>query len=117
MNSIKVDITQLPAGLVATLVGDGGITNVGPLELAFTRILAMKPALVVLDMAQFNFISSLGMGSFVALRRGVVMNGGTVKMAAVHPLVLDALKRARLDLLFEFYPTVEAAMGTAAPVQ
>ncbi len=111
MTSLQVAVTEHSGAVVAALVGDGGIASVGPLELELTRILAHRPKLVVLELSQFLFISSLGMGSLVSFRRSVVLHGGKVKMAAVHPLVLDALKRARLDLLFEFHPTVEAALA------
>ncbi|HEY1921964.1 MAG TPA: STAS domain-containing protein [Tepidisphaeraceae bacterium] len=108
---MDVRIEALPEALVVHIKGECAIT-LHPLEATFTRLSAQRPKLVVLDLAGVTFISSLGMGSMLAFRRGLSSHGGQVRLAAVQPLVLDAFRRAHLYEVFSFHPTVaEACAG------
>jgi anti-anti-sigma factor len=108
---MDVRIETLPQAVVVHIKGECAIT-LQPLEAMFLRLSAQRPKLVVLDMAGVTFISSLGMGSILAFRRGLVPQGGQVRLAAVQPLVLEAFRRAHLYDVLTFYPTVaEACAG------
>lgn len=82
-----------------------------PLEVQIRKIVAQHPQLVVVDLSGLSFISSLGMGCFVSLRKGLATWGGKVRVAAARPMVKDALSRARLLDVMEHADTVDAALA------
>jgi len=51
----------------------------------------------------------------MSFRKAVVRNGGTVRIAAAKPMVLDAFKRAALKELFNTCATVDEALTKATP--
>ena len=77
-----------PSGLIVRVVGEAGISNVAVLERELTKILVLRPPLVVFDLSGLDFIASLGMGALMSFRQGLVRNGGMVRVAAAQPAVL-----------------------------
>jgi anti-anti-sigma factor len=73
--------------------------------------------LVVLDLAELTFISSLAMNALVEYRRGLARQGVEVRLANVPAPIWSALEMAGLWTLFEpFYleePTRPAASAEA----
>jgi anti-anti-sigma factor len=58
-------------------------------------------SLVVFDLAELTFLSSLAMGALVAYRRGVGRRGVEVRLANVQAQVWLALESAELGTLFQ----------------
>ena len=58
-------------------------------------------SLVVLDLAELTFLSSLAMGALVEYRRGLLRRGVEVRLANVQAQVWLALELARLGTLFQ----------------
>ena len=58
-------------------------------------------SLVVLDLAELTFLSSLAMGALVEYRRGLSRRGAEVRLANVQAQVWLALESAGLGRLFE----------------
>ena len=114
MLSLDLQVTELDRGVLVKIVGDAGVTQVAKLEHELSMVMLRRPPLVVLDMAQLSFVSSLGMGALVSFRRSVTNKGGQVRLANVPPMIRDGFRRARLDLLFPMFDTVDAALD--APV-
>jgi anti-sigma B factor antagonist len=105
---MDVQVETLPDAVVVRVKGECAIT-LTPLEGVFLRLVAERPKLVVLDLSGVTFISSLGMGSILAFRRGLNSHGGQVRLAAVRPLVLEAFRRAHLYDVFKFFTAVTDA--------
>ena len=76
------------------------------------RASAAHPNVAILDLAGLTFVSSLAMGSIVSFRKGLIRRGGRLLACNVQPLVLDCIKRARLNELFEVFDSLEAALAT-----
>jgi anti-sigma B factor antagonist len=89
------------------------MVEVNDLMASFRQVLEGKPAGIVLDLAGVPMIASAGMGTMIALRRDAAKINATVRLAAVRPQVREALRRALFDRIFQFYDTVEAAIGAA----
>ena len=110
VKKLIVDTNSHPSGLIVRIVGEAGIDNVSTLEGELLKISALRPPLVVFDLSGLDFIASLGMGALMSFRQGVVRNGGTVRVAAAQPAVLDAFKRACLNALFNTCNSVDEAL-------
>lgn len=113
MNDLSIEIVETPDGLVADIVGDVGVPQVDALQKHFLQLTARHPRLVILNCARMPFISSLGMGAFVALAKGIRLRGGRVMLAALQPPVLAVFRHARLQDVFELHATAEQALAAA----
>src|SRR3954464_10654707 len=60
-----------------------------------------KPLTVMLDLSKLEYMSSIGLGLILSLRRAVVGYGGTVRIAAANVNVMDVLRRTSVDVLFD----------------
>jgi len=112
MKAFLVELIERPPAVVLRLKGEARI-DLSALDMQATRLSALRPAMVVLDMAGLTFCASVGMRSILSLRQRLVQAGSITRLAAVHPDVLDAFKRAAILPLLEVFPTVDQAM--AAP--
>jgi len=70
---------------------------------------AAEPVAIV-DLSGMDAAYSRFLGALLALRRKQGQRGGRVLVAALRPLVAEALRRCALDMLFEAFPTVESAV-------
>ena len=113
MLTLDVQVAEIDHGMLVKIVGDAGVTQVAKLEHELSKVMLQKPPVAVLDLSQLTFISSLGMGALVSFRRSVTTKGGQVRLAAVPKLIRDGFRRARLDLLFPMFDTVDAALEAA----
>ena len=104
------EVVEMPSAVVFKLRGEIRLDTRHP-ELQFNRVVALQSPLVIVDLSDLSFFSSIGMGLLVGLKHDVAMYGGTVRLAAVQPLVKDALDRTGLGAYFGMFPTIEAAIA------
>lgn len=64
---------------------------------------------VIIDCRRLGYISSIGIGSLMALQARLAKKGGQVKLAAVDGMVATVLQMVRLDRLLDFYGDTEFA--------
>jgi len=113
-------MTVTPHATTVKLRGEARLL-VDSLERDLGRAMLGKPKLVILDLSELSFCSSLGMGIMVSFRRGLVHHGGRVVFCALQPLVLESFQRARLHDIFEIcdsaanIPNMGEGAGDSAP--
>jgi anti-anti-sigma factor len=86
------------------LVAIGGEASFEQAEFIDAQLLRISPeaySLVVLNLAELTFLSSLAIGALVAFRRGLLRRGVEVRLANVQAQVWLALESAGLGKLFE----------------
>jgi anti-sigma B factor antagonist len=113
-SSLQVTSKKRGKALVVAITGDAGMAFVGQLQHELSRVCEAGPERVVVDLSGLTFISSMGMGTLVNFRKGVERCGGTVRIAALQPLLAEAFRRARMTEVFETFDTVEAALAKKA---
>jgi anti-anti-sigma factor len=64
---------------------------------------------MIIDCRYLGYISSLGMGSLIALQTRLRRKGGAVKLAAIHGTVMDVLRIVGLDKALDCYGDQEFA--------
>ncbi len=108
----ELQITEQARGnaLIVGLIGDAGVTTGPQLERELTRVCAQRPGLLILDLSNLSFISSLVMGQLVAAHHAVKRAGGMMLLAATQPQVMETLMRARLQTLFSFAHSIDEAL-------
>src|SRR5262249_32351444 len=110
VKELQIEIEPITSGVLVRLTGEAIVGNVDRLQSSLLGIMAQRPALIVFDMAGIVFAASLFMGVLVTFRRGIVRNGGQVRLAALQPGVEAAFRTARLGELFPILSTVQAAL-------
>lgn len=110
MPDLQFTLEPHPHHTLIRLAGEAGFASADLLDQQLRRIAETRPNSVVFDLTELIFISSLGMGALVSFRNHTVQHGGRVRLAAMQPLVADAIHRANLTELFEVHPTTAAAL-------
>ena len=113
MQDLEIEVIDHADAVVVYLRGEMGLKLDG-MEVAFERVAARKPPLVVVDLSGLSFVSSLAMGLLVALRGGT-RHQSSVRLAGAKGMVRDSLARARLTDLFEMYDSTEKALAAGKP--
>lgn len=116
MLDISTDSAALPGCLLIRMVGDASLREVDDLQLQLRRIGSAHPQRVVIDLAQVTFMASLAMGTLVEFTSGIKARKERVAVAGASGMLLDAIRRARLDTLFMMADTVESAASTLREV-
>jgi len=70
---------------------------------------------IIIDCRHMGFISSLGIGSLVALQTKLRRKGGEVKLAAIFGPVMEVMRLVRLDLMLDMYGDLEFARKSFYP--
>jgi len=68
-----------------------------------------KPANIVIDLAEIDFVDSSGLGSLVASLRSVNKLGGDIKLASLQDPVRAIFELTRLHRVFEIFDDGDAA--------
>ncbi len=64
---------------------------------------------LVFDLSGVTHIDSTGIGRFIDTFSRLMQIGGQMRLAGASGAVRDSFRVTRLDTVFKFYPTVEAA--------
>ncbi|HBS29347.1 MAG TPA: hypothetical protein DEB06_07830 [Phycisphaerales bacterium] len=107
--NLQVEHRTEPWGVLLTVRGSAGVTNLSELDRHILPIVASKPALVVLDASGLEFISSLGIGSFTTLHRGLKPSG-QLRIAGANANVRAVFERTKLTTLLALFDSVEDAL-------
>lgn len=67
--------------------------------------------LVVVDLAEVDFIDSSGLSALVSGLKTLRLHGGALNLSRPHPQALTALRLTMLDRVFSIYPSVDEALG------
>jgi anti-anti-sigma factor len=114
---LSFHVERRPHFLVVAIKGEASFDQAEFISAQLLRIALDGHTLVVVDLAELTFISSLAMGTLVAYRRGLVRRGVEVRLANVQEPIRSALKMAGLWTLFEPMdlqgPTQPAASAVA----
>jgi anti-anti-sigma factor len=110
-------VERRPHFLLLAIKGEASYDQAEVISAQLLRIPLEACLLVVLDLAELSFLSSLAMGALVEYRRGLCRRGVEVRLANVQAPVWLALELAGLGKLFELIelqkPTRPAASAVA----
>ena len=115
--TLQVQMTRQQETVLIKLIGEARL-DLEDAAFQLDRVVALHPKIVLVDLSELTFLSSIGMSLLVNLRRTALKSAGTVKLAGLQPRIRDAMAHARLLELFEIFPDITAAQataGTAAP--
>ena len=102
--------------LCVAIGGEASFDQAEVLSAQLLRIPLDAYTLIVLDLAELTFLSSLAMGALVEYRRGLWRRGIEVGLANVQAPVWLALESAGLEQLFEPMDLEQSTRPTAMAV-
>lgn len=111
MADLKVSLDERPEATVLRLHGSATAMNVAPLSRQATVLSAKRPAKLVIDMSELEFISSLPIGELISMARAVKLHKGQVMIAGASPAVREVLSHVRLQEVMPMYDTVDDAIA------
>jgi anti-sigma B factor antagonist len=79
------------------------------IEALVTQLLSAGRHNLVFDLSGVTHIDSTGLGCFIDAHSRLERVGGQMRLAGAGGLVRDTFHVTRLDTVFRFYPTLEAA--------
>lgn len=78
---------------------------------AIVQALEKDKKKIVIDLEEVKFISSWGIGILMYGYTTTTNSGGEFILASVSEIILETLKKVKLDKLFERYSSVDEALG------
>lgn len=112
MTGLSMHLERTEGAVVITLVGRGETTDSKALHDIIDQAIAMRPELVIVDLAGVEFFGSYGVNALVRLGKGVEPTGAKVRLAGPSPAIRDLLNRSHLAGKFPIYSSVAAAAAT-----
>ena len=94
-------VERRPHCLLVTINGEASFEQAEVMSAQLLRIPRDAYSLVVLNLGELTYISSLAMGALVSFRRGLGRRGVEVRLANVQAQVWLAMESAGLGQLFE----------------
>ena len=109
--------TQVLDGDILVIVLDGSLntTTSDQFNQAIQNHLDQGRTKIIIDCRRVDYISSLGLGSLVALQARLRKKGGEVKLAALYGLAADVIRLVGLDKLLGIYGDIEFARQSFHP--
>jgi anti-sigma B factor antagonist len=101
--------------LVVVLGGSLNGTTSAQFNQAIQDHLDQSRTRIVIDCRNVDYISSVGLGSLVALQARLRKKGGEVKLAAIYGVAADAIRIVGLDRLLHIYGDLESARRSFYP--
>jgi len=95
--------------LALILKGDLDSTTTEEFNREVARHLDAGYSKIIIDCRKLGYMSSLGIGSLIALKTRLNRKGGTVKLAAVQGPVVEVLTAVRIDRVLDMYADLEFA--------
>jgi len=99
-----------PASVVIHLRGEADGANAEHLSEHLYPVLDRDPIRVVLNLADLEFINSLGLGALIEFRNELASRGGQLRLAGATASVLEVLRKTRLNELFPLFDDTESAL-------
>jgi anti-sigma B factor antagonist len=117
MNTALSIETRLLEGEILAIVLDGSLntTTTDQFNRAIQNHLDQNRTKIIIDCRNVDYISSLGLGSLVALQARLRRKGGEVKLAALFGVAADAIRIVGLDKLLSIYGDLELARESFYP--
>ncbi len=111
MEGFGTKISDVDGKVVLSLSGTLDAHTTGELERVFEELISQGKYKIVVDFAELNYISSAGLGVFMAYVETMRENGGDIKFAALKENVFNVFDLLGFPVLYEFFDSVEKAVN------
>ena len=114
--ALSIETQLLDGDILAVLLhGSLNVTTTDQFNQAIQAHLDQGRTKIIIDCRHVDYISSLGLGSLVALQARLRKKGGEVKLAALFGTAAEAIRIVGLDKLLGIYGDLEFARRSFYP--
>lgn len=107
------DIQETDQVAVVHVRGSAGMAEAEIMTEQLGRLADRQIPLIVLDLSQMDFISSMGLGAIITGHLKSRHHNGQIRLVNPQPPVRQLLETTRLTKLFPVYESVDKAMETS----
>lgn len=108
---MKIDVHEDASGItLIKLTGRMDVAGSGEVDTKLNILAGIKPKIVV-DMADVDFLASLGMRTLVTGAKAMSKHGGKFVLTGLQPNVEKALASAGLDSILDIAPDMPSAVA------
>jgi len=107
-------IDERDNALLISLSGSAGVGEAGAMEQCAVKAMAYRNPLVVLDLTNLTFVSSIGIGTLLSMRRAAERRGAKFRVVGVRGPLADLFATSGLTAIFKGFDTVESALSAPA---
>ncbi len=100
--------------VVVYLAGAIGMTESSRLLDYLEQVVTQAPRLLIMDLSELQFVTSMGLGTFISTRSKLAKLGGTLLLVSPSKHVLEVLEITNLTKLFPVFSSVEQALQSSA---
>ena len=101
---------QTPSVSIVHLGGELDSSCIKPLHVEFVKLVADKKTLVIVEMAEVSFLSSIVLGELAGLKKTMVEHGGNLVLAGMKLELKTQLNAIGASKLFSFYKDLRSAV-------
>ena len=109
---LKIDVDHRGRAVVVTLSGSAHMNTSAELGDQLVELIDEQVRLLVLDLSQLTFISSMGLGGIIAAHLRCCRQGAVLQLVRPMPAIQELLAITRLTNLFSVYDSVDEAMAS-----
>jgi anti-anti-sigma factor len=103
--SFSVKHESFPGGVVVDLIGSADVESCEAMEAALTKVVEMKPGVMVLDLSKLEYIPSPGLSVIIRANRSLRADGGRLRLASVPESIKQVLTATKLDIILPIFLT------------
>jgi anti-anti-sigma factor len=109
---MKLHVEELDKGIrLIALEGRLDMAGAQEIDIKFTAHAASSKGLVLVDLAQVEFLASIGIRTLLSAAKGQKLRGGTLVMCAAQPLVAKAMETAGVTTIVPLLANREAGIA------
>ena len=110
---LHLDLSQEPGAAVVKVTGSVSMSEAERLRKSLEGLASQRVPVIVLDLSEMDFISSLGLGAIISGHLKCRHHHGQIKLVSPTRAVRELLETTRLNKLFGIYDTVDQALPGA----
>ena len=107
---LRMEVREVGEATVVKIRGSAGMNEAEELRIKLDDIVRRRPATIILDLGEMDFISSAGLGAIISCHLRCRHHRGQIRLVAPQPAVRQLLETTRLTELFGLFATVEEAL-------
>ncbi len=107
---MELSVDKRPGVAVVTIIGSVDSADSGALLDFLNQLIDAGQTHLVLDLAEMDFIVSMGLGVLVRTYTRLCRAGGFLRLAQPQPLILKLIKTTALDRLLPLYQSLDQAL-------
>jgi len=108
---LQLEIQEKGSCAVVRVTGSVSMSQADELRARLEELAEKKTPLMVLDLAEMDFISSAGLGAIISAYLKSRHHSGQVRLVCPQPAVRKLLETTRLTKLFPLHGSVEQAVS------